>query len=283
MAAGGGKHHGGGGKHLAAAASIMVAASIWRWRQASWGRQAFWRGGRHHGHVNVNRNVRWAVRPVRVWSQTSLLRPGHRRCRTRHDHRGGRDWLGSPGSGPEHVLVLGRSQPEPRLLGLLRRPVGDPEVSIRGRAARVIVCGPVISIRISGRLDEGTNCRAEWPLSSCRPPAPSYNSTLLFASDSHFMAARPAKKTAKKPVAIIMGSQSDWATMQHAAETLDALGIGYEALIVSAHRTPDRLFAFAKRRAEEGLQGHHRRRRRRRPSARHDGVADRRCRCSACR
>jgi 5-(carboxyamino)imidazole ribonucleotide mutase len=49
-----------------------------------------------------------------------------------------------------------------------------------------------------------------------------------------------------KPVALIMGSQSDWATMKHAADTLDALGIGYEARIVSAHRTPDRLYAFAK-------------------------------------
>ena len=49
-----------------------------------------------------------------------------------------------------------------------------------------------------------------------------------------------------KPVAVIMGSQSDWATMKHAAETLDALGIGYEARIVSAHRTPDRLYSFAK-------------------------------------
>src|SRR5579864_6945910 len=43
-----------------------------------------------------------------------------------------------------------------------------------------------------------------------------------------------------------MGSQSDWATMKHAAETLDALGVGYDARIVSAHRTPDRLYAFAK-------------------------------------
>ena len=49
-----------------------------------------------------------------------------------------------------------------------------------------------------------------------------------------------------KPVAIIMGSQSDWPTMRHAAETLDALGVGYDKLIVSAHRTPDRLYAFAK-------------------------------------
>ncbi|MCA0318981.1 MAG: 5-(carboxyamino)imidazole ribonucleotide mutase [Proteobacteria bacterium] len=49
-----------------------------------------------------------------------------------------------------------------------------------------------------------------------------------------------------KPVAIIMGSQSDWTTMRHAAETLEALGIGHDALIVSAHRTPDRLYDFAK-------------------------------------
>lgn len=48
------------------------------------------------------------------------------------------------------------------------------------------------------------------------------------------------------PVAIIMGSQSDWPTMRNAAETLDALAIGYDARIVSAHRTPDRLFEFAK-------------------------------------
>jgi 5-(carboxyamino)imidazole ribonucleotide mutase len=51
---------------------------------------------------------------------------------------------------------------------------------------------------------------------------------------------------AAKPVAIIMGSQSDWATMKHCADTLDALGVGYEARIVSAHRTPERLYAFAK-------------------------------------
>jgi len=49
-----------------------------------------------------------------------------------------------------------------------------------------------------------------------------------------------------KPVAIVMGSQSDWQTMKHAAETLDALGVAYEARIVSAHRTPERLYAFAK-------------------------------------
>src|SRR4029077_17060418 len=48
------------------------------------------------------------------------------------------------------------------------------------------------------------------------------------------------------PVAIIMGSQSDWDTMRHAAETLAALGIGSKNNIVSAHRTPGRLFAFAR-------------------------------------
>lgn len=57
-----------------------------------------------------------------------------------------------------------------------------------------------------------------------------------------------------KPVAIIMGSQSDWATMRHAAETLTALGIGHECRIVSAHRTPDRLVAFAKGAKAEGFQ-----------------------------
>jgi 5-(carboxyamino)imidazole ribonucleotide mutase len=51
-----------------------------------------------------------------------------------------------------------------------------------------------------------------------------------------------------------MGSQSDWATMRHAAQTLDALGVGYEARIVSAHRTPDRLIAFAKNAENEGFE-----------------------------
>jgi 5-(carboxyamino)imidazole ribonucleotide mutase len=48
------------------------------------------------------------------------------------------------------------------------------------------------------------------------------------------------------PIAIIMGSQSDWDTMSHAAETLGALGVACDKLIVSAHRTPDRRYAFAK-------------------------------------
>jgi len=53
-------------------------------------------------------------------------------------------------------------------------------------------------------------------------------------------------KNKRRDVAIIMGSQSDWTTMKHAAETLDSLGVGFEQKIVSAHRTPDRLYAFAK-------------------------------------
>lgn len=60
------------------------------------------------------------------------------------------------------------------------------------------------------------------------------------------MAPEATSASHKKVVAIIMGSQSDWQTMKHAAETLDALEVGYDTRIVSAHRTPDRLYAFAK-------------------------------------
>ena len=59
---------------------------------------------------------------------------------------------------------------------------------------------------------------------------------------------------AAKPVAIIMGSQSDWETMKHAGETLATLKIGYEALIVSAHRTPHRLFEFGKAARARGFK-----------------------------
>lgn len=55
-------------------------------------------------------------------------------------------------------------------------------------------------------------------------------------------------------VAIIMGSQSDWPTMRHAAETLDALGVAHDARIVSAHRTPERLFDFAQGAEAEGFK-----------------------------
>jgi 5-(carboxyamino)imidazole ribonucleotide mutase len=55
-------------------------------------------------------------------------------------------------------------------------------------------------------------------------------------------------------VGIIMGSASDWETMQHAAETLERLGIPHEVEIVSAHRTPDKLFAYAEAAEAKGLE-----------------------------
>lgn len=65
---------------------------------------------------------------------------------------------------------------------------------------------------------------------------------------------RAARATQAPLVGIIMGSQSDWATMTHAAEILAELGIPAEHRIVSAHRTPERLYAYAKAAAERGLQ-----------------------------
>jgi 5-(carboxyamino)imidazole ribonucleotide mutase len=57
-----------------------------------------------------------------------------------------------------------------------------------------------------------------------------------------------------KLVAIIMGSQSDWATMRHAVDVLKALEVPHDALIISAHRTPERLYAFARGAKEKGFQ-----------------------------
>ncbi|HWC64100.1 MAG TPA: 5-(carboxyamino)imidazole ribonucleotide mutase [Rhizomicrobium sp.] len=62
-----------------------------------------------------------------------------------------------------------------------------------------------------------------------------------------------SRKTAKAKVGIIMGSQSDWSTMQVAAAMLDGLGVAYESRIVSAHRTPARLVDYALRAAGRGL------------------------------
>ena len=56
------------------------------------------------------------------------------------------------------------------------------------------------------------------------------------------------------PVAIIMGSRSDWPVLRHAAEMLESLGVGYEAKVVSAHRTPERLFNFARGAREAGFK-----------------------------
>jgi 5-(carboxyamino)imidazole ribonucleotide mutase len=56
------------------------------------------------------------------------------------------------------------------------------------------------------------------------------------------------------PVAIIMGSRSDWPVLKHAAEILDGLGVAYEAKVVSAHRTPDRMYDFAKQAKGRGVK-----------------------------
>ena len=55
-------------------------------------------------------------------------------------------------------------------------------------------------------------------------------------------------------VGVIMGSQSDWETLRHASEVLDELGIGHECRVVSAHRTPDAMFAYAESAAARGLK-----------------------------
>jgi 5-(carboxyamino)imidazole ribonucleotide mutase len=69
------------------------------------------------------------------------------------------------------------------------------------------------------------------------------------------MAKSTAKRTARKPaVGLIMGSQSDWATMRHAAETLEALGVPFEARIISAHRTPKRMMSYAAGAKGRGLK-----------------------------
>jgi 5-(carboxyamino)imidazole ribonucleotide mutase len=67
---------------------------------------------------------------------------------------------------------------------------------------------------------------------------------------------KPRKsRAARTPlVGVIMGSTSDWETMRHAAETLDALGVPYEKRVVSAHRTPRLMFEYASRAAERGLR-----------------------------
>jgi 5-(carboxyamino)imidazole ribonucleotide mutase len=61
-------------------------------------------------------------------------------------------------------------------------------------------------------------------------------------------------RAAHPAVAIVMGSQSDWATLVHAAETLERLGVAHVARVVSAHRTPDRLVAFAKSAKADGVK-----------------------------
>lgn len=65
---------------------------------------------------------------------------------------------------------------------------------------------------------------------------------------------RESNLEAKPVVGLIMGSTSDWPTMRHAAEVLEKLGVAYEARVVSAHRTPDRMFEYARTAADRGLK-----------------------------
>jgi len=68
------------------------------------------------------------------------------------------------------------------------------------------------------------------------------------------MAAKSEKPAGKPLVGIIMGSTSDWETMQHAANTLGELGVPFETRVVSAHRTPDLLFAYASQAEDRGIE-----------------------------
>jgi 5-(carboxyamino)imidazole ribonucleotide mutase len=83
-------------------------------------------------------------------------------------------------------------------------------------------------------------------------------------------------------IGVVMGSSSDWDTMQHAVQILQQFGIAHEARVVSAHRMPDDMFAYAEA-AGAGLQGHHCRAPAARPTCRACWRPKPRCRCWACR
>ena len=83
--------------------------------------------------------------------------------------------------------------------------------------------------------------------------------------------------------ASLMGSASDWSTMQAAVAVLERFGVAHEAKVVSAHRMPDEMFAYAEAAREPRHPGDHRRRRRGRPPAGDAGRQDDACPCSACR
>ena len=68
------------------------------------------------------------------------------------------------------------------------------------------------------------------------------------------LVSRVQRMTDRPPVAILMGSRSDWPTMKGAAESLEALNVAYEARVVSAHRTPERLYQFARGARDAGFK-----------------------------
>src|SRR5262249_2833510 len=96
---------------------------------------------------------------------------------------------------------------------------------------------------------DATRPRRSPTASACRGGRPFYNSAARLTRAEGKGMSDPACA-----VGIIMGSQSDWETMRHAAETLDRLGIAHESRIISAHRTPDRLHAYAGAAQGRGLK-----------------------------
>jgi 5-(carboxyamino)imidazole ribonucleotide mutase len=91
-----------------------------------------------------------------------------------------------------------------------------------------------------------------------KPPFPAHLARSARRGRAPFARSASARPSSRSPLApsvsVIMGSQSDWETMRHAAQTLDALGVTHEARIVSAHRTPERLFEYARSAKKAGLK-----------------------------
>jgi 5-(carboxyamino)imidazole ribonucleotide mutase len=85
---------------------------------------------------------------------------------------------------------------------------------------------------------------------------PDHGGFTFMARGAKARGRRGAKRASARPplVGVIMGSRSDWDTMRHAAETLTALGVPFEARVVSAHRTPKRLYEYASTARERGLK-----------------------------
>jgi 5-(carboxyamino)imidazole ribonucleotide mutase len=107
------------------------------------------------------------------------------------------------------------------------------------------------------RAAAGCHCAAARDSYNARfPQQPGFRPGRRTTEDQPGMAQRQPRKGAKKAplVGIIMGSRSDWETMQHAASTLTALGVPHETKIVSAHRTPRRLYDYASEARARGLQ-----------------------------
>jgi 5-(carboxyamino)imidazole ribonucleotide mutase len=102
--------------------------------------------------------------------------------------------------------------------------------------------------KISGISFRDLNGGRDGPLDPL--PAPPEGLALSATADAFASLERPAPG----PVGVVMGSVSDWDTLEHAARTLESLGVAFEARVVSAHRTPELLFRYAETAEERGLQ-----------------------------